>query len=121
MSPSINPYSAPRNLPTSRAQAIRKFLGRSVVAGLLAATTFGTGLLLFWLSSIGAIDLGKLGSIALASLLFATIALLAAARFYSLGWRKYAVGFIIIALFFFILIVLIALHEAGIFTLFLFR
>jgi hypothetical protein len=121
MSPNINPYSAPSHLNASSAHAIRRFWGRSVVAGLLAATTLGTGLLLCWLWSIGAIDLGKLGSVALASLLFATIALLAAARFYSLGWRKYAVGFIIIALFFFILIVLIALHEAGIFTLFLFR
>ena len=121
MIPDINPYSAPSHLNASSAHAIRRFWGRSVVVGLLAATTLGTGLLLSWLWSIGAIDLGNLGSVAWATLLFATIALLAAARFYSLGWRKHAVGFIVIALFFLILIILIALHEADIFTLFLFR
>lgn len=121
MSPKINPYSAPSHPDASSTRAIRRFWGRSVVVGLLAAATLGTGLLLCWLWAIDAIDLGKLGSVALASLLFATIALLAAARFYSLGWRKYASGFIVIALFFFALIVLIALHEAGVFRLFLFR
>lgn len=92
-----------------------------MLVGLLAVTTLGTGLLLCWLWSIGAIDLGKLGSVVLALLLFAAITLLAAAHFYSLGWRNYALGFIIIALFFFISIVLIALHEAGIFMPFQFR
>ena len=125
MSPNINPYSAPSHLNVSSvfgtgSHASRRFWARSVVVGLLAATTLGTGLLLCWLWSVGAIDLGKFASVALALLLFATIALLAAARFYSLGWRKYAVGFIIIALFFFFLIVLIAQYEAGIFTPFLF-
>ena len=92
-----------------------------MIAGLLAATTLGTVLLLIWLGAVGAIDLGRLGPLALGSLLVATITLLAAARFYSIGWRKYAIGFILIALFFFLLVVMIALHEAGIFKFFLFQ
>ena len=89
-----------------------------MVAGLLATTTLGTGLLLFWLGSIGAIDLGRFGTVALASLFFATIALLAAGRFYSIGWRRYAIAFLVIAGLCFVPIVLIAFHEAGILTLF---
>ncbi|MFK8112106.1 MAG: hypothetical protein AB8B91_07875 [Rubripirellula sp.] len=91
---------------------------RSVIFGVLAATTLGTGVLLCWLWSLGEIDLGEFGGHALASLLLATIGLLASARFYSLGWRKFAIGCSGLALFFFAVIVLIALHEAGMITLF---
>ncbi len=116
MNPDINPYSAPSHASSLYGtDAIRRFFGRSIVAGLLAATTLGTGLLLLWLGSIGAIDLGRFGAVALASLLFATIALLFAVRFYSLGSRKFAVTFLVMGMLCFVPIVLIALHEAGIF------
>ena len=91
MNRDINPYSAPSHASSLYGtDAIPKFFGRSIVAGLLAATTLSTGLLLLWLGSIGAIDLGRFGAVALASLLFAAIALLFAVRFYSLGSRKLA-------------------------------
>lgn len=116
MNRDINPYAAPNHVSAS--VAIRRFLGRSMVAGLLAVTTFSTGLFLFWLGSIGAIDLGRFGTVALGSLVLATLALLVASRFYSVGWRKYAIAFFVIAGLCFLPIVLIAFHEAGIFTLF---
>ena len=88
-----------------------------MVAGLLAATTLFTAVLLFWLGSIGAIDLGPFAAVALASLLFAALALVLTVHFYSLESRKHAVTFLVIALIFFAVIVLIALHESGIVTL----
>lgn len=116
MNRDINPYSAPNHASSLYgADAIKRFFGRSIVAGLLAATTLSTGLFLLWLDSIGAIDLGRFGVVALASLLFATIALLVAVRFYSRGSRKFAVTFLVVGMLCFVPIVLIALHEAGIF------
>ena len=116
MNREINPYSAPSNASSLYGSgAIRRFFGRSIVAALLAVATLGTGILLLWLGSIGAIDLGRFGAVALASLLFATIALLFAVRFYSRGSRGSAVAFLVIGMTCFVPIVLIALHEAGVF------
>lgn len=114
----VNPYTAPRdeNPSVAGSSAVWKFPVRSVVAGLLAMATLGTGILLVWLSHAGTIDLGQLGPAALASLLVAAVALFASVRNYMIGSRRYAVTFLCVAMLFFILIVLIALQESGVIT-----
>ena len=113
-----NPYSAPSHASSVYGDAIKNFFGRSIVAGLLAVATFGTGLCTFWLGTNGVIDLGRFGMVALISLMLATIALLAAVRFYSIGWRPCAVGSLVLAILCLTPIVLIAFDAVGVFKLF---
>ena len=116
MNRDINPYEAPNHVSAS--VGIKRFLGRSMVAGLLSVTTLSTGGFLYWLSSSEAIDLGRFGVVALVLIVFSALALLAASRFYSVGWRRYAIVFLIMAGICFLPIILIAFHEAGFFSLF---
>ena len=114
-----NPYAAPRDPNSSSAAelalaAIRTFRGRSIIAILLATAIAGTAILLGWLWLIDAIDLGAFGFVFLASLIFATLALLAAARCYVKGARKTAVALVVFAPLLIISAMLLAMHEAGV-------
>ena len=98
MNCNIHSDSAPAPVPASI--AIARFIGRSVVAGLLAAATLSTGAYLFWLiriGSIGEIELGWISNVALTSLLIATIALLMTVRFYSVGRPNFGLAFLAFA------------------------
>ena len=117
-----NPYAPPRDLTAISAikwasKAIQTYPGRSLVAILLAMLIAGTAILLGWLWSIGALDLGAFGYVFLVALVLATLVLLTAARFYMKGARKYAVGLVVLVPLLIVSAMLLSMHEAGVFTL----
>ena len=116
---------APAPVPASI--AITRFIGRSLIAGLVAAATLATGAYLFWLISIGyigEIELRWISNVALTSLVIATIALIVAIRFYSAGRRNYGVAFLVVTVFSFAIAMscfvpfaLLVLRDSGVLTL----
>ena len=98
MNCNLHSDSAPAPVPASI--AIARIIGLSLVAGLLAAATLSAGSYLFWLiriGTIGEIELGWISDVALTSLLIATIALLVAFRFCSVGRRNYGLALLVFA------------------------
>ncbi|MCO8124288.1 hypothetical protein NHH03_21275 [Stieleria sp. TO1_6] len=114
-----NPYSPPSTTGVVLSPAMgRRFVGRSFIASMLAGLTAVTGLLTGTLWSIGAIDLGRFGFAFLSSLAVGTALLVCVARCYLEGSRATAVVLFLLVPCIIFSATLLALRDAGVFTLF---
>ena len=114
-----NPYAAPTSGDSVDAFATRgRYVGRAVIAMLLAAAIVATAVLTGGLWMLGAIDLGRFGWIFLGALLLASVFLFFAAKNYRSGSRRTAVGLATIAPCLIGLAILLALNDAGVIALF---
>lgn len=119
MPPDRNPYAAPSSVSKRDASDSRpRFPGRTFVAYLLAGAVALTAILLGALWVIGGIDLGRFGVVFLGSLLVAAAILVLAAIHYATGSRRTAVSLAAIAPLVIFSAVLLALHDAGVISLF---